>query len=226
MSHLPSEADKARSVRQMFDRIAPRYDLVNRVMTFRMDVGWRKRAVRSLHLRPGDLVADVACGTGDFCREITKAGAKAIGFDVSMGMLRAARTGSPLVQGDALALPLRDASVRGVTCGFALRNVTDIAATMEEFARVVSPGGRVAILEVSEPSSKILRAGHAFYFNKVVPMIGGLLSDRDAYSYLPESTAYLPPPDELLDMLVSAGFTQVQRSQLGPSVAQMLTGRR
>src|SRR4051812_15703600 len=115
--HLPEGDEKARAVQSMFDTIAPRYDLVNRVMTFRMDVGWRKRTVRSLRLGPGSTVLDLACGTGDFCRELEHAGLRPIGGDFSYGMLAAARTSSPLVQADALRLPMPDGSVDGVTCG-------------------------------------------------------------------------------------------------------------
>lgn len=223
---LPDAEHKARAVREMFDGIAPRYDLVNRIMTFRMDVGWRRRCVESLRLRSEDVVADAACGTGDFCREIERAGAAAVGFDFAGEMLRAARTKSPLVQADVLRMPVGDGMVEAVTCGFALRNVTDIGALFDEFARVIRPGGRVAILEVSRPGHPLLRWGHAFYFNRIVPLIGGLLSDADAYRYLPESAAYLPPTGELLDRLVVAGFTDVEARRLGPGVAQMLTGRR
>jgi demethylmenaquinone methyltransferase/2-methoxy-6-polyprenyl-1,4-benzoquinol methylase len=223
---LPEAENKARAVREMFDGIAPRYDLVNRIMTFRMDVGWRRRCVRALDLESGYVVADVACGTGDFCREIERAGASAIGFDFAIEMLRAAHARSPMVQADALRMPLRDAIVDGATCGFALRNVTDIGTLFDELARVIRPRGRVAILEVSTPGHPVLRWGHGFYFNRVVPLIGGLLSDADAYRYLPESAAYLPPTTELLDRLVVAGFTDVEARQLGPGVAQMLTGTR
>jgi demethylmenaquinone methyltransferase/2-methoxy-6-polyprenyl-1,4-benzoquinol methylase len=223
---LPEAQDKARAVREMFDGIAPRYDFVNRIMTFRMDVGWRRRCVRSLRLKPGEVVADVACGTGDFCREIERTGARAIGLDFALEMLRAARTRAPLVQGDALKLPLKDASIDGITCGFALRNVTDIGLLFDEFARVLRAGGRVAILEVSRPHNPLLRWGHHVYFDRVVPVVGGLLSDADAYRYLPESAAYLPSTAELLDRLVLAGFTDVSARQLGAGAAQMLTGAR
>src|SRR5262245_36580431 len=121
-AELPQGDDKVRAVRSMFDTIAPRYDLVNRIMTFRMDVGWRRRTVRSLELDAGATVAGRACGTGDFCRELQRAGVRPIGADLSFGMLAAARTTAPLLQADALRLPFPDGSVDGVTCGFALRN--------------------------------------------------------------------------------------------------------
>src|SRR3954452_19202589 len=109
-------------VREMFDTIAPRYDLVNRLMTFGLDVRWRKRTVRELRLPSGALVLDLAAGTGDLCRELTQAGSRPVGVDMSYGRLAAARTAAPLVQGDALRLPVPDGAADGVTCGFALRN--------------------------------------------------------------------------------------------------------
>ncbi len=226
MKPLPSGAEKESAVRNMFDAIAPRYDLVNRVMTFGLDVAWRRKAVRSLGISEADVVADLACGTGDLCREIDAAGGTAIGFDVSLGMLRAARTGAPLVQADALRLPLRDASVDGATCGFALRNVVDISRLFGEVARVVRPGKRIAFLEVARPESRILRTGHHVYFHRIVPLIGGLISDREAYRYLPQSTAYLPPTPELIRMLGDAGFEDVSAEMLGLGAAQLLTARR
>lgn len=226
LDRLPVGRAKVEAVRSMFDSIAPRYDLVNRVMTFGMDTGWRRRSIEVLTLRPGHLVLDVACGTGDFCRELEGAGHRVVGVDFSMGMLLAARTNAPLFQGDALRLPLRDGCVDAVTCGFALRNVTDAGDLFDELARVVRPGGRIALLEVSEPRSRILRAGHHVYFHKVVPFIGGLLSDRDAYGYLPRSTAYLPPTEDLLDRLRGAGFPDAAARNMGLGAVQLLTGTR
>jgi demethylmenaquinone methyltransferase / 2-methoxy-6-polyprenyl-1,4-benzoquinol methylase len=223
---LPKGEDKALAVRKMFDSIAPRYDLVNRIMTFGMDIGWRRRAVAGLDLRPGSLVIDVACGTGDFCREIQKVGATAIGFDVSLGMLKKARTSAPLVQADGLGMPLRDGAADAITCGFALRNVVDIDVLFGEFARVMRQGGHLAVIEVAEPKSKVLRAGHHAYFHKVVPMIGGLLSDKEAYSYLPRSTAYLPETEELLEMLRTAGFVDARMEPLGLGAAQLISAVR
>jgi demethylmenaquinone methyltransferase/2-methoxy-6-polyprenyl-1,4-benzoquinol methylase len=225
-NQLPAPEDKARTVRSMFDSIAPRYDFVNRVMTFGLDIGWRRRAVGELKLQRDALVLDVACGTGDFCRELGKAGLTVIGVDFSWGMLAAARTSAPLVQADALALPLAQGSLDGITCGFALRNVDDIGALFEAFARSLRPGGRVALLEVAEPERALLRASHRLYFQKVVPLIGGLLSDRSAYKYLPASTAYLPPPAELVAQLAEAGFVDVRRTLVALGAAQLVTGTR
>jgi demethylmenaquinone methyltransferase / 2-methoxy-6-polyprenyl-1,4-benzoquinol methylase len=223
---LPEGEEKRRAVRSLFDTIAGRYDLVNRVMTFGMDVGWRRRAVGELRLPGTSLVLDLACGTGDLCTELQRDGYRAIGFDFSHGMLAAATTPAPLVEADVLRLPLRDAAADGVTCGFALRNVVDLAAFFAELGRVVRPGGRIALLDASEPSGRIMRAGHGVYFRHVVPRIGGLLSDAEAYAYLPRSMAYLPPPAEMLAMLGDAGFPDAARLQLSAGIAQLLTGTR
>ena len=221
---LPTGRAKVEAVRSMFDSIAPRYDLVNRVMTFGMDRGWRRRSVATLGLPAGSLVVDVACGTGDFCRDLGSAGYRAVGIDLSIGMLMAARTEAPLIQGDALKMPFGAGSVDGITCGFALRNVADIGALLAEFARVLRKGGRIALLEVAEPNSRALRMGHSVYFRRIVPLIGGVLSDRDAYRYLPESTAYLPARPRLLEMLNEAGFDDARSRLVALGAAQIVTG--
>ncbi|MFN2609508.1 MAG: ubiquinone/menaquinone biosynthesis methyltransferase [Actinomycetota bacterium] len=223
---LPTGQEKVTTVRAMFDRVAPRYDLVNRVMTFGMDRGWRKAVVKAMAPRTGSTVLDIACGTGDFCRELQRVGCFAVGFDLSIGMLDAAQTDAPLVQADALALPVKDHCASGITCGFALRNVIDIPALLGEFARALEPGGVVGVLEVAAPRSRVIGALHGAYFKRVVPLIGGLLSDRDAYRYLPRSTAYLPSYDELDSMFKRAGFVDVQRRLLGLGAAQMVIARR
>jgi demethylmenaquinone methyltransferase / 2-methoxy-6-polyprenyl-1,4-benzoquinol methylase len=225
-AELPIGERKARAVEEMFDRIAPRYELVNRVMTLGLDAGWRRRAVRELHLQPGQRVVDLGCGTGDLCRVLGRAGLRAVGVDMAAGMLARAHTSAPLVRADALQLPLGDASVDGAISGFALRNVVDIGACFGEAARVIRPGGRAVFLEVSEPPSPLVRRAHALYFRRIVPMIGGLLSDRRAYRYLPASTAYLPSPDELLRLLSEAGFVRCHRVELGAGAAQLLIGTR
>jgi demethylmenaquinone methyltransferase / 2-methoxy-6-polyprenyl-1,4-benzoquinol methylase len=225
-SALPPDHDKAAAVQSMFDRIAVRYELVNRIMTLGLDSGWRRRTVELLRLPRGSLVVDVACGTGDFCRVLERAGHCAVGVDFSAGMLAAARTSAPLLQADVLRLPLRDDSVDGVTCGFALRNVVDIGALFDEFARVTRSGGRIAILEVAQPESRPVRWGHALYFTRLVPLIGGLLSDRAAYRYLPESTAYLPGRDALVELARHSGFADAHSTLITMGAAQILAGTR
>jgi len=223
---LPEGEEKVRAVRAMFDAIAPRYDLLNRVMTLRLDVGWRRRAVRALDLGPGATVVDLAAGTGDLCRDLEAAGYRPVGIDLSIGMLRQARTTAPLVQGDALRLPVATGAVDGVVSGFALRNFVSLGGVFDELARVVGPGGRIALLDVAEPPNRALRAGHHLYFGRVVPRIGGVLSDPAAYRYLPRSVAYLPAPEVMVDRLRAAGFGAVERRLLSGGIAQLLVATR
>jgi demethylmenaquinone methyltransferase / 2-methoxy-6-polyprenyl-1,4-benzoquinol methylase len=225
---LPQGEAKARAVRAMFDTIAPRYDLVNRIMTFGLDVRWRQATVRSLGLPPGSRVLDVACGTGDLCRELAESRYRPVGVDLSAGMLEQARlrTAAPLIHADALRLPLAPAVADGAVSGFALRNFVALEPLFAELARIVRPGGRLALLDVSTPVNPMLRAGHAVYFGHVVPRIGALLSDRDAYRYLPKSVAYLPPPAEMAAMAGAAGFDAVERRLLSGGITQLITATR
>lgn len=232
---LPTGDAKVAAVDAMFDAIAPRYDLCNRVISLGLDVGWRRRTVQALGLPAGARVLDLACGTGDLCRELHRAGLVPIGVDRSAGMLAAAGTRgapgngaapAPLVRGDALSLSLRPGAVDGLVCGFALRNFASLPPVFAECARVVRPGGMVAFLEVDTPDSAVMRAGHRVWFGGVVPLIGALLSDGAAYRYLPRSVAYLPPPDELARLLSHAGFTKVSRARLSGGIAQLVTAVR
>ena len=223
---LPEGDEKRAAVRTMFDSIAPRYDLVNRVMTLRMDVGWRRRTLTAMGLEPSSLVLDLAAGTGDFCLELEDAGHRPIGVDLSAGMLAAGRSNAPLVQGDLLALPLRSESADGAVCGFALRNLVELEPFFRELHRVVRPEGRIGLLDVSRPDSRILRWGHGLYFNRVVPLVGGLLSNRTAYAYLPRSVSYLPEPTTLLGMLERAGFVDAERRQLSSGITQLFLATR
>jgi len=223
---LPEGDEKVAAVRSMFDAIAPRYDLVNRLMTFGLDVRWRKIAVRSLALPPGGRVLDLACGTGDMCRELDAVGLVPIGADLSFGMLASARTAAPLVQADVLRLPVADSTIDGVTCGFALRNLVSLPPFFTELARSLRPGGRIALLDVAQPKQWVLRTGHAVYFGKVVPRIGGLLSDPAAYRYLPKSVAYLPSGPEMVAGLGAAGFRDVEHRLLSGGITQLLTATR
>lgn len=223
---LPTGRDKTLAVREMFDTIAGRYDLVNRLMTLGMDQRWRCRAIDSLSVGPGTTVLDLGCGTGDLARELRGRGVSTIGTDLSLGMLEAAPEAFPRVQCDAADLSIRGGSVDGVTCGFALRNFTDLPAVLDELARVLRPGGRIALLDVAEPPRALMRIGHSVYFNRVVPLIGGLLSDPDAYAYLPRSVAYLPPTAELLEMVDAAGFHEITRTLLSGGITQLISARR
>lgn len=217
---------EARENRAMFDRIAHRYDLMNRILTLGLDAGWRRRTVAALGLPAGSLVVDLACGTGQLCNDVQRAGLRCVGVDVAAGMLANRQTTAPLVRADILRLPLPGGGADGAVCGFALRNVGDIAACMRETARVLRPGGRAGFLEVAEPDNALLRTAHHVYFRRVVPVVGGLLSDRDAYRYLPASAAWLPSASELRAMLRDAGFSAVEHRSLGAGAVQLLTGTR
>lgn len=219
---LPQGDAKAKVVQNMFDAIAPRYDLVNRIMTFRLDTRWRKIAVRKLALTRGARVLDLASGTGDLCINLRKAGLHPLSFDMSFGMLAADHSNAPRVQADILRLPIATQSVEGVTCGFALRNLVDLNVFFHEIARVTKSGGRIALLDVSTPTNPVIRWGNSVYFGKVVPRIGGLLSNRAAYNYLPKSVAYLPAPEQLVRMLQDAGFEHVRHEQLSGGLTQLM----
>ncbi len=210
----------------MFDAIASRYELVNKLMTFGLDARWRRRAVVDLRLPPQSVVLDIAAGTGDLTRELVRQGHTAVATDLSFGMLRAGRKMDERVQADASSLPFRSASFDGVTCGYALRNFSDLAATFNEMARVVRPGGRLSLLEVAEPQSGIWRAGFRVWFRRVVPFIGSLVSDRAAYHYLPESTAYLPASHEIVRMLNHAGFSAVNHRRVMGGLSQQFIATR
>ncbi|CAB4610655.1 unannotated protein [freshwater metagenome] len=213
-------------VRSMFDAIAPRYDLVNRIMTFRLDTRWRRRAVRDLKLGHGSLVLDLAAGTGDLCIDLRKAGLTPIAMDLSFGMLANDRSHAPRAQADILRLPVPDHSVDGIICGFALRNLVDLPQFFAECARVIKPSGRIALLDVGVPHNRLIRFGNNIYFGKIVPRIGALLSDGAAYRYLPRSIVYLPDRSTLVQQLRDAGFADATHTQLSGGLTQLMVGTR
>jgi demethylmenaquinone methyltransferase / 2-methoxy-6-polyprenyl-1,4-benzoquinol methylase len=225
-SPLPVGEEKTARVRSMFDAIAPRYDLVNRLMTFGLDQSWRRDTVAALALPAGALVLDLACGTGDLSRLAARQGYRVIGADLSAGMLASNHAGSPLVHADCSRLPFPDATFDGLVCGYALRNFTDLGDALAEAARVMRPGGRLAVLEVDAPASPVLRAGYNVWFHKAVPVLGAALSDGDAYRYLPRSVAYLPPAPVLRRMLGQAGFSGVGIRPLAGGLSQLLMATR
>jgi demethylmenaquinone methyltransferase/2-methoxy-6-polyprenyl-1,4-benzoquinol methylase len=226
---LPSAQAKPEVVRAMFDRIASRYDRLNRLLTARLDQRWRAAALDAIAIGPRDCVVDLACGTGDLAELALARGARVVGADFARNMLRGAvgrRIRADFVQADATRLPLPDGWASAVVCGFALRNFASLKAVFPEIARVLARGGRVALLEVDRPSNPLLRAGHRFYFDRVVPVVGGLLSDRAAYAYLPRSTVYLPPRSELLALLAAAGFERIAHRSLSLGAIQLAIATR
>jgi demethylmenaquinone methyltransferase/2-methoxy-6-polyprenyl-1,4-benzoquinol methylase len=224
---LPRDEDKSTYVRAMFDAIAPRYDLVNRVMTLGLDRGWRRRAIDELGLPPQATVLDLGCGTGDLSREAARRGLRPLGVDLSFAMLDAAPGPSgSLVEADAERLPLADEVVDGVVSGFALRNFAHQEFVFAEIARVLRPGGRLSILEVDTPTNPVLRFGDHVWFTQVVPRIGALLSVASAYRYLPRSLAYLPSAEALEAMLNAAGFHDIRRLACAGGIAQIVTATR
>lgn len=224
---LPEGPAKRRAVEGMFDRVAPDYDRVNRIISLGRDGAWRARTVESLSLSRGARVLDLACGTGDLTRDASRAGYAPIGIDISAGMLHAATAAGPLVRGDAAVLPFASSSFDGVLCGFALRNFVALPTVFAEVGRVLRPRGRFAALDAAVPSNPVLRAGNAVWFRGAVPVIGRLLAhDADAYRYLPKSTAYLPEPTALLASLTDAGFADVARVTMMGGSVQLFTGTR
>ena len=228
MTSLPSGEAKSRLVREMFERIAPRYDRMNRLVSLGLDQRWRRAALAAIGVGPGDRVLDLACGTGDLAALARERGARVVALDCAREMLRAARRRElgGLVRADAERLPLRDGCASAATCGFALRNFTEPDAVLRECARVLAPEGRLALVEVGVPAGALARAGHRVWFERVVPLLGGLLSDGEAYRYLPRSVAYLPTEPALRAVLQICGFAEVRRVPFLFGAAQLYTAVR
>ncbi len=210
----------------MFDTIAGRYDLLNRLMSMGLDQGWRRKAVASLNVPEGGRVLDLATGTADLAIRIARAHptATVVGVDPSEGMLAVGREKLAdlgldervdLREGDAQALDLEDDAFDGVTIAFGIRNVPDRAKALREMARVVRPGGRIAVLELSAPRTGLLALAVRFQIRVVVPMIGRLLSGAAAYTYLRDSVEAFPTPDEFAAVVESAGLRMVKTHALG-----------
>lgn len=223
---LPPPEQKAEVVEAMFDRIAPDYERLNRLISLGLDGWWRRRAVRELSMPRRSRVLDLGCGTGDLCRLLEREGFVAVGVDMSKVMLQQATDGLRLVRADVLALPVPDGGVDGIACGFVLRNVADIEAFLGECVRVLRAGGRVALLDAAEPTSPLLRAGHRAWFKKAVPLIGARLSDPSAYRYLSQSTAYLPDDEGLALLAEGAGLVEVDVRSLALGAVRLVTGSR
>jgi demethylmenaquinone methyltransferase/2-methoxy-6-polyprenyl-1,4-benzoquinol methylase len=202
----------ADGVQRMFDRIAPVYDAMNRVMTVGLDQRWRRATVREA-VQPGDRVLDACCGTGDLAVAAQKAGAaEVVGVDFSERMLERARRKAPeidFVQADVLSLPFEDGSFDSAVVGFGVRNVDDLESGLRELRRVLRPGGRLGILEITQPRG-FLAPFYRLWFDRIVPLLGRLLPGGDAYTYLPASVRRFPGPEELVNLLERCGFGAVR----------------
>lgn len=237
LSHNPhAAADKAKRVEQMFAAIAPSYDLNNRLHSMWRDQAWRRAAVKMAGLQPGDIVADIACGTGDLSMAFQKGGAaRVVGIDFTVPMLGVAdekRTITPgkapltYQAGDAMRLPLADESADVVSIAFGIRNVADPAKAMAEFVRVLRPGGRVIVLEFSLPKNPVLRGGYNFYFKHILPRTASLIA-RDksgAYKYLPKSVNTFIDRAGMTAMMQDAGLTEITVKPLTCGIAVCYRG--
>jgi demethylmenaquinone methyltransferase/2-methoxy-6-polyprenyl-1,4-benzoquinol methylase len=214
------------AVRTMFDRIAPVYDAMNRVMTAGLDLRWR-RLTAEVVVRPGDRVLDAACGTGDLAVADLRAGAARVtGLDFSEAMLERARRKSSQIEwlrGDLLALPFADGTFDAATVGFGVRNVADLEQALRELRRVLVPGGRLGILEITQPRG-VLRPFYALWFDRVVPLLGNVLPGGAAYTYLPASVKRFPTAERLVELLRECGFGDVRFRLLAGSIVALHTG--
>jgi demethylmenaquinone methyltransferase/2-methoxy-6-polyprenyl-1,4-benzoquinol methylase len=203
-------------VRRMFDRIAPVYDAMNRVMTAGLDRRWPKLAVKEV-VWPDDRVLDACCGTGDLAVEAERRGGRVVGLDFSEPMLERARKKSGAiewVQGDAMALPFGDGEFDAVTVGFGVRNLEDLGSGLAELARVLRPGGKIAVLEITRPRG-LLRPFFRLWFDVLVPIAGKVLPGGKAYTYLPASVRRFPGPEDLSKLMADAGFGDIRYRLLG-----------
>ncbi len=229
---------KKENVTRLFDNIAPAYDKLNHILSLNIDKGWRRKAVREIIDVDSPLkVLDVACGTGDFTIEIARkaaAGSMVQGVDISEGMMQVGRekilkagVAAELSLADCEALPFDDCTFDRISVGFGVRNFEHLELGLSEMNRVLAPDGKLVILELSVPSNAFIRWCYKFYFLKVLPAIGGLVSgDRGAYEYLPASVLKFPSPDRFINMMKSAGFDYVEHVPLTFGICRMYIGKK
>ncbi len=231
-----NEEQASRWVRRMFEDVAPKYDLLNHLLSFNIDRGWRRRLIARLQpvlQHPGTVVLDLCCGTGDVLFDLQNGAlSRVIGADFCHPMLvsacdKAKRHGARalLVEGDALRLPMPDASLDAVAIAFGFRNLSNYRAGLDELRRVLKRGGMIAILEFSHPQGLAMKVGYSFYSHILLPAVGGLISgSREAYTYLPESISKFPTATQLRDMMTIAGFIQTDYELLTGGIAALHTG--
>lgn len=229
---------KKEGIRKLFDNIAPDYDRLNHILSLNIDKGWRKKAVRELADENRPLkVLDVACGTADFTIAIAKqvaGGSTVLGVDISEGMMavgrekiRQAGVAAELTVADCEALPYDEGTFDRISVGFGVRNFEHLELGLSEMCRVLLPGGKLVILELSVPSNALVRWCYKLYFLKVLPAIGGLISgDRGAYEYLPASVLKFPAPDRFMAMMKTAGFAEVEHRSLTLGICRMYIGKK
>jgi demethylmenaquinone methyltransferase/2-methoxy-6-polyprenyl-1,4-benzoquinol methylase len=213
-------------VQAMFDRIARVYDRMNSVMTAGMHHRWRRRAADLARVGPGSRALDVATGTGDLAIELSARGAQVVGLDFSERMLERARRKEPgieWIQGDLLELPFEDGSFDAGTVGFGVRNVADLEKGMSELRRVLKPGGRIGILEITRPRGP-LRLFYRLWFDVLIPLAGKILPGGKAYTYLPASVRRFPGPEALAELMRAHGFADVTYRRLGGGIVALHTG--
>jgi len=214
------------AVRRMFDRIAPVYDAMNRVMTAGLDLRWRRIAAEAV-VHPGDRVLDACCGTGDLAVACARRGGVVTGLDFAPAMLERARRKLPSatwVEGDLLALPFEAGSFEAATVGFGVRNVADLERGLAELRRVLVTGGRVAVLEITQPRG-MLAPFYRLWFDRIVPLLGRMLRGGAAYTYLPASVRRFPGPGELAGLMASAGFADISYRTFAGGIVALHTGR-
>ncbi|HLG69344.1 MAG TPA: ubiquinone/menaquinone biosynthesis methyltransferase [Chloroflexota bacterium] len=213
----------------MFDGLVERYDLLNRLMTFGLDGRWRRQAISALELTPGDRILDLGCGTGDLLELLADARARPTGIDVSAAMLGRAQqrlSGRALLaRGSAFELPFAAGSFQGAVSGFVLRNLRDLEGAMAELARVIAPGGRIALLDATEPAGWVRPLFDA-WFRVATPALGALAGKRAAYQYLSRSLVQIPPAREMCRLLGAAGFREPAARPLTFGAVTLFTGRR
>jgi demethylmenaquinone methyltransferase / 2-methoxy-6-polyprenyl-1,4-benzoquinol methylase len=214
----------------MFDDIVARYDLLNGVLSLGLDRRWRRATVEALRIRPGEQVLDLGCGTGDLSRLLARVGGRVVGIDISHKMLLEAkaklRGDTQLALGSAFSLPMRDRTFAAAGSAFVLRNLFDLPTALRELARVVEPGGRIALVDITEPRSRPIRRLFDGYFGTVAPALGALIGKREAYQYLVRSLAQLPPPADVCAMLELAGFEEARAEPLTGGMVTLFTAMR